>query len=78
MDFDRLDDTTPSEPSQKLIRTLRRSVDAIVKVNHRISNRAQRSLNQQTAKALVAVGGLRDLLAMVNIPINKKKYQPKY
>jgi hypothetical protein len=45
--------------------TIRRSFDAAFKIQNRLLSRAQRSLHDQARNALVAVGGLVDLLGWV-------------
>ena len=47
--------------------TVRRSFDAMIKVQHRLTGRAQRALHDQAMNALVAIGGLVDLLGWVSV-----------
>lgn len=57
----------PAQPSRKIMWTVRRSFDAVIKVQHRLTARAQRTLHDQAMNALVAIGGLVDLLGWVSV-----------
>ncbi|EFX83255.1 hypothetical protein DAPPUDRAFT_315704 [Daphnia pulex] len=57
----------PPEPSGQIMWTIRRSFDAAFKIQNRLLSRAQRSLHDQARNALVAVGGLVDLLGWVQL-----------
>ena len=46
--------------------TVRRSFDVVIKVQHRLSVRAQRALHDQALNALVAISGLVDLFGWVS------------
>lgn len=47
--------------------TVRRSFDAMIKIQHRLTGRAQQMLHDQLLNALVAVGGLVDLFSWVSM-----------
>jgi hypothetical protein len=57
----------PPEPSGQIMWTIRRSFDVLFKIQNRLLSRAQRSLHDQARNALVAVGGLVDLLGWVQL-----------
>lgn len=57
----------PAKPSGQIMWTIRRSFDALIKVQNRLLSRAQQTLYHQACNALVAIGGLVDLLGWVSV-----------
>lgn len=46
----------------------------MIKVQHRLSTRVQQTLHDQARNALIAIGGLVDLLEWVSIKIDKVSF----
>lgn len=57
----------PAKPSGQIMWTIRRSFDALIKVQNRLLSRAQQTLYHQACNALVAIGGLIDLLGWIQL-----------
>lgn len=57
--------------------TVRRSFDAMIKVQNRLLARTQKALHDQALNALVAIGSLVDLLGWVS-KSDQKRIFPKF
>ena len=56
----------PTEPSQKILWSIRRSYDSILMAQHRVSLRAQHVLHDLGLNGLLTVGYLIDLFQWVS------------
>lgn len=62
---DILEPALPEEPSQRVVWTVKRSIDAAVKVPNRLTRRAQNALYDLAVNALLTVSSFFDLLQEV-------------